>query len=120
MCGWYFRSIRAKQFIPEATENTKRMSLDTKLIFILFVVQNPRLDVMGPKESDLNCEWIQIISAPIWIPFGVTPSQETEGPDPYLTVKSLAVRIWMGRPLLKTGSKSCNKDININNINKDI
>ena len=52
---------------------------------------------MGQRESELNNEWRQISSAPLWIHFGVTPNQETEGPDLYLNVKSLAVRIWMGR-----------------------
>ena len=73
----------------EATENTKCMSLDTKMIFILFIVQ----DVVGQKESDLNSDWGLIISAPIWIPFGMTPGRETEGAGLYLTVKSLEVRI---------------------------
>ena len=43
------------------------------------------------------------------IHFGMTPSRETEGPDLCLTVKSLAVRIWTGRPL-HFSIKSRNKD----------
>ena len=54
---------------------------------------------MCQNESELTSEWQQINSAPIRIQFGMTPSRETEGPDLILTVKSLAVSIWIGRPI---------------------
>ena len=43
--------------IPEATENTKRMSLDTKMIFILFVVQESPAWCHGPKRK-LFKQWV--------------------------------------------------------------
>ena len=71
---------------------------------------------MCQTESELKSERGQLRSAPLRIQFGVTPSQETVGPDLIPTVKSLAVRIWTGR-LLQFSNKLRNKDIP-NRVNK--
>ena len=54
---------------------------------------------MCQTEIKLRIARGQLDSAPLMHQFGMTPRWGTERPDCIRTVMSLAVRIWMGRPL---------------------